>query len=240
MPSSLAVNPSTGAPDLALGSGVPYSPSFHEFNPPADRLLTSYLIEHPSDRAALANVLYQLARTSADPRGAQLRALEDLNDGAILTKYQLEPVQNLWLLNYVIKAPKSLMARVRWFELVGGDLVHYKPSAGTNLLYDISQVAVSDVLDWHLRNHVTPKRFAIDRGFSGEVLILKGRDDVVFGDAINQQLRDAYRNSRLLLFNDGHRLQRDPVGYRTIRETFLAGGFDAMPTQKEPLTDALP
>jgi pimeloyl-ACP methyl ester carboxylesterase len=133
----------------------------------------------------------------------------------------------------MIKTPKSLMARVRWFELVGGDLVRYKPDDGTNLLYDISQVAVSDVLDWHLRNHVAPKRFAIDRGFSGEVLILKGRDDVVFGDAINQRLRDAYQDSRLLFFDDGHRLQHDPTGYRAIRQAFLTGGFDAMPTQAQ-------
>lgn len=220
---------STGAPDLALASGVPYSPKFREFNPPADRLLTTHLAEHPSSRAALANVLYQLARSSADPRGVQLRTLEDLNDGAFLAKYQLKPMQNLWLLNYMIKAPKSLMARVRWFELVGMDLVRYDPHTGTDLLYDISQVAVSDVLDWHRRNHITPKRFAIDRGFSGQVLILKGRNDVVFGDAINQQLRDAYSNSRLLVFDDGHRLQRDPTGYRAIRQEFFTGGFDAIP-----------
>jgi pimeloyl-ACP methyl ester carboxylesterase len=172
-------------------------------------------------------VLYQLARSSADPKRAQLRALEDLNHGALLGKYQLKPMQNLWLLNYMIKTPASLMARVRWFELVGADLVHYRPNAGTNLLYDISQVAVSDVLDWHLRNHVAPKRFAIDRGFPGDVLILKGRDDVVFGDAINRRIRDAYPHSRLLFFKDGHRLQRDPTGYRAIRQAFLTGGFDA-------------
>lgn len=227
---------STGAPDLAMEAGLPYSPSFREFNPPADRLLTTYLTEHPSRRAALANVLYQLGRSSPDPRGAQLRTLEDLSEGAFLAKYQLKPMRNLWLLNYMIKTPKSLMARVRWFELVGTDLVSYESHTGTNLLYDISQVAVSDVLDWHRRNHIAPKRFAIDRGFPGEVLILKGRDDVVFSDAINQRLRDAYSDSRLLFFDDGHRLQHDPAGYRAIRQAFLVGGFDAMPTLHQPLT----
>ncbi len=222
---------STGAPDLAQEAGLSYSPRFREFNPPADRLLTAYLSEHPARRAALANVLYQQGRSEPGPRAAQLRTLEDLDGGACLVKYQLKPMRNLRLLDYMIKAPKSLMARVRWFELVGADLVSYDPRAGTNLLYDISQVAVSDVLDWHRRNHIAPKRFIIDRGFPGEVLILKGRDDVVFGDAINRRLRDAYPKARLLLFDDGHRLQRDPAAYRAIRKAFLTGGFRAVPTR---------
>lgn len=219
---------STGAPDLALEAGFPYSPRFRDFNPPADRLLTTYVTEHPSRRAALADVLYQLGRSNPAPRAAQLRTLEDLNDGALLTKYQLKPMYNLWLLNYMIKTPKSLMARVRWFELVGADLMRYDPRSGTNLLYDISLVAVSDVLDWHRRNNIDPKRFSIDRSFPSEVLILKGRDDVVFGDAVNERLRDAYPDARLLFFDDGHRLQRDPTKYRAIRQAFLAGGFSAL------------
>jgi pimeloyl-ACP methyl ester carboxylesterase len=231
---------STGAPDLALDAGLPCSPPFREFNPPADRLLSAYLNEHPARRAAVADVLYQLGRSEPDPRAAQLRVLRDLADGGLLAKYQLKPMQNLWLLNYLIKTPKSLMARVRWFELVGADLMGHDAHSGTNLLLDISRVAVSDVLDWHRRNHVAPGRFAIDRRFPGEVLILKGRDDVVFGDAINQRLRDAYPNARLLFFADGHRLQRDPARYRALRQAFLTGGFGAVPALRQPATDARP
>lgn len=231
---------STGAPDLALEAGLPYSPRFRDFNPTADRLLTTYLTEHPSQRAALADVLYQLGRSNPDPRAAQLLTLKDLNDGALLTKYQLKPMYNLWLLNYMIKTPKSLMARVRWFELVGADLVRYDPRSGTNLLYDVSQVALSDVLDWHRRNNIAPKRFSINRSFPGEVLILKGRDDVVFGDAINERLRDAYPDAHLLFFEDGHRLQRDSAGYRAIRQAFLSSGFDAVSALHQSATDAQP
>jgi pimeloyl-ACP methyl ester carboxylesterase len=226
---------STGAPDLALNAGLPYSPRFRDFNAPADRLLTDYLTRHPSRRAALANVLYQQGRSEPAPKAKQLLTLQDLGDGGFLAKYQFQPMRNLRLLEYMIKAPKSLMARVCWFELVGADLERYDPRTGTNLLYDISQVAVSDVLDWHRRNHVAPMRFVIDRRFAGEVLILKGRDDVVFGDEINQRLRDAYPNARLLFFDDGHRLQRDPVAYRAIRKEFLEGGFQAVPTLRPSL-----
>lgn len=216
---------STGAPDLSLQAGLPYSPPFREFNPAADRLLEDYLARHPSRRAALANVLYQQGRSAQDPRAAQLRTLQDLRDGGLLAKYELQPMRNLWLLDYIVKSPKSLVARVRWFELVGADLLRYDPRAGTNLLYDLSEVAVSDVLDWHRRHRVAPMRFDIDRRFPGQVLILKGRDDVVFGDAVNVRLRDAYPDARLLFFRDGHRLQRDPAGYRAIRAAFLSGGF---------------
>jgi pimeloyl-ACP methyl ester carboxylesterase len=220
---------STGAPDLARQAGLPYSPRFRDFNPAADRLLTAYLARHPSRRAALANVLFQQGRSEPDPRATQLRTLQDLGNGGLLMKYELQPARNLLLLNYIVKAPKSLMGRVRWFELVGHDLVRYDPREGNNLIDDISQVAVSDILDWHRRNHVPPKRFVIDRHFPGEVLILKGHDDVVFGDGINRRLRDAYPHARLLFFNDGHRLQRDPAGYRAIREDFLGKGLAAVP-----------
>lgn len=221
---------STGAPDLSLQAGLPYSPPFRDFNPAANRLLDAYLARHPSRRAAVANVLYQQGRSERDPRAAQLRTLQDVAGGGWLAKYELQPMRNLWLLDYIVKSPKSLVARVRWFELVGADLLRYDPRAGTNLLYDLSEVAVSDVLDWHRRHHVAPLRFDIDRRFPGEVLILKGRDDVVFGDAINERLRDAYPDARLLFFRDGHRLQRDPAGYRAIRSAFLSGGFAGLRT----------
>lgn len=229
---------STGAPDLAAAAGLPYSPPFRDFNPAGDRLLTAYLARHPSRRAALANVLYQQGRSEPDPKAAQLRTLADLGDGAFLAKYELKPTNNLWLLSYIVQAPASLMARVRWFELVGYDLMRYDPRGGSNLLYDMSEVAIADVLDWHRRHHVVPQPIAIDRRFPGEVLILKGHDDVVFGDGINTRLRDAYPNARLLFFDDGHRLQRRPATYRAIRTTFLSGGFAAVQAPHDPPADA--
>lgn len=224
---------STGAPDLALRAGLPFSPDFQDFNPEAARVLAPWLQRHPSAKARVANVLYQQGRSASEPRTAQLRTAQDLAKGGWLLKYELSPRSNLALLNYIVKTPKSLMARVRWFELVGTDLVRYDTRKRTNLLYEISSVAVSDLLDWHQRNHIAPKRFAIDRSFPGETLIIKGTDDVVFGDAVNELLRDAYPNARLLYFPDGHRLQAGRGAYRAIRTGFLERGFTGLDTRPE-------
>jgi pimeloyl-ACP methyl ester carboxylesterase len=224
---------STGAPDLALRAGQPYSPDLQDFNPQAAKVLAPWLQRHPSAKARAANVLYQQGRSASEPRTAQLRTAQDLAKGGWLLKYELSPRSNLVLLNYIVKTPKTVMARVRWFELVGADLMRYDTIKQTNLLYEISSVAVSDFLDWHRRNHIAPKRFDIDRRFPGETLIIKGTDDVVFGDAASELLRDAYPNARLLYFRDGHRLQARKAAYRATRIGFLERGFMGIDTRPE-------
>lgn len=230
---------STGAPDIAHAAGRPYSPPLQDFNPGAVPLLASHLAQHPDQRAAIALLLYQQGRSAPDPRAAQRRTLEALRAGMPLLAYQWKPQQNLALLDYLVKSPQSLMARVRWFELVGPDLMAYDPALGSNLLYDLSQRTLSDLLAWHREHHLTPQRLTMDRRYAGEVLILKGRDDVVFDDDINRRLRDAYPDARLLFVQDGHRLQRDPAGYRAVRQAFLGGGFAAL-DRLPPLTTRSP
>ena len=217
---------STGAPDLSRRAGQAYSPDFDEYNPTAAKRLAPWLRAHPQARARVANVLYQQGRDAADPRQAQQRTVEALANGRWLWTYELSPRRNLALLRYIVQTPDSLMARVRWFELVGADLLHYDRNTRMNLLYELSSVAVSDMLAWHRRNHVAPMRFRIDRRFPGEVLILKGRDDVVFGDASSELLRAAYPNARLVYVAGGHRLVGDD--YRGLRLRFLGGGFAGM------------
>lgn len=214
---------STGAPDLSLRAGQPYSPDFTAFNPQAARVLTPWLQAHPGAKARVANVLYQQGRDDADPRAAQLRTVQALADGGWLWTHELSPRRNLAALAYMVQAPESLMARVRWFELVGSDLLRYDSGQRTNLLYELSSVAVADLLDWHRRTGIAPKRFDIDRGFPGEVLILKGRDDVVFGDESSELIRAAYPNARLLHLAGGHRMQGETL--RMLRIGFLQRGF---------------
>lgn len=225
---------STGAPDLALRADLPYSPDLQDFNPQTAKVIAPWLQHHPSDKARVANVLYQQGRSASEPRTAQLLIAQDLAKGGWLLKYELSPRSNLAFLNYIVKAPKSLMARVRWFELVGADLMRYNTSERTNLLYEISLVTLSDLLDWHRRNHIAPKRFDIDRSFPGETLIIKGTNDVVFGDTVSELLRNAYPNARLLYFRDGHRLQARKAHYRAIRTRFLERGFMGLDAQPEP------
>lgn len=217
---------STGAPDLAKKTNVKYSPDFRDFNPEAAQILESLLDKKSVDKKTICNILYQVGRTEKSPREAQLKLLENLQNGGNLWSYKIKPIMNLSVLNYVIKSPSELEARVRWFELVGYDLMRYDSEKDTNLLYEISGEAVSDLVDYLKKSNRSPKEFMIDRGkFTGEVLILKGTEDVVFSDAINEEIQRSYPNSKLLFFKDGHRMQNNKELYQKIRSTFLAKGF---------------
>lgn len=217
---------STGAPDLAKRAGLRFSPDFKDFNPQGAELLNALTAERSIDKPTVCNVLYQLGRTETSPRDAQLRMLEDLRNGGGLWRYKLKPMMNLTLLNYIIKTPDELAARVRWFELVGDDLLRYDGQTETNLLYEISSVTVSDLREYHVASQRPAKAFEISReNFTGEVLILKGTEDVVFSDAVNIAIGNAYKNSKILFFKDGHRMQNDRERYRKLRTAFLEKGL---------------
>lgn len=219
---------STGAPDLAKHFGIKYSPDFKTFNTEGAEVLKNLMAKKTIDKQSLSNILYQIGRTEKAPKEAQLKFLEKLQDGGSLLRYKFKPITNLAILNYMIKPPSEIMARVRWFELIGYDLMKYNSEKETNLLYELSEKAISDVLEYHRTNNILPKEFIINRNqFTGEILILKGTQDVVFSDEINYKIQQAYSNAKLLLFNDGHRMQNDKEKYMLIRNTFLNEGFDA-------------
>jgi pimeloyl-ACP methyl ester carboxylesterase len=219
---------STGAPDLAADSGLKYSPDFKDFNPNAAIILDSLLAKRKADKATICNILYQVGRSERSPREAQLKILEQLQRGGSLFKYYFNPITNISVLNYMIKSPKEIAARIRWFELVGKDLMGYASQKETNLLYELSSVAVSDLLEYHKQNHIPAKVFKINRShFSGEVLLLKGTEDEVFSDSLNRVIEQQYPNARILFFKDGHRMQNDKEHYMKIRSAFFAGGFKA-------------
>lgn len=217
---------STGAPDLAQRFMTKYSPDFEDFNPVGAKMLNGLLKQKSIDKQILCNILYQKGRTDKSPREAQIGVIRDLQNGGSLWTYQLKPLTNLSLLNYLIKSPAEIAARVRWFELVGNDLLKYDSRKETNLLYEFSAKAVSDLLAYHKINKIPAKKIMINRGsFTGDVLILKGTEDVVFSDDINRKIQQSFPNSELLFFKDGHRMQNDPERYILIRNTFLIEGL---------------
>ncbi|WP_144282280.1 hypothetical protein [Chryseobacterium echinoideorum] len=219
---------STGAPDLAQQFGMKYSPDFKKFNPEGAKIVNEILNKKTIDKQSLANILYQTGRTEKEPKKAQIKILEDVQNGGSLFWFKFKPIHNLSLLNYLINPPSEIMARVRWFELVGYDLIQYNSDKEYNLLYEISSKAVSDVLEYHRKNKIPAKDFNINRSeFLGEVLILKGTEDVVFSDEINQKIQQVYPNAKLLFFKDGHRMQNDIKKYINIRNTFLQKGFES-------------
>jgi pimeloyl-ACP methyl ester carboxylesterase len=219
---------STGAPDLAKQFGLKYSPNFEEFNPQGAKILSQILSKKTIDKQKLSNILFQIGRTEKSPKEAQIKLLEKLQNGGSLFWYNFKPITNLTLLNYMTKSPSEIMARVRWFELVGYDLMKYNSEKETNLLYELSTKAVSDLLEYHRNNNISPKQFNIKRSeFPGEVLILKGREDVVFSDEINNKMQRAYPNAKLLFFKDGHRMQNNKEKYYNIRNAFLNEGINS-------------
>lgn len=219
---------STGAPDLSIQFGIKYSPNFESYNPSGAKILNGILVNKSIDKRSLANILYQTGRTAKNPKVAQIRILEKLQNGGSLFSYKFKPITNLSVLNYMIKPPSELMARVRWFELVGYDLMKYNSEKETNLLYELSSKAVSDLLEYHKKYKIPAKSFKINRSdFLGEVLILKGTEDVVFSDEINYKIQQAYPNTKLLLFKDGHRMQNDIEKYINIRTAFLNDGLNS-------------
>lgn len=219
---------STGAPDLAKQFGIKYSPDFNEFNPKGAKILSQILTQISIDKQSLSNILYQMGRTEKSPKEAQIKLLEKIQNGGSLFSYKIKPVNNLTVLNYMIKPPSEIMSRIRWFELVGYDLMKYNSEKETNLLYELSSKGVSDVLEYHQKNKIPAKEFKINRsGFIGEILILKGTEDVVFSDEINKKIQEAYPNSKLIFFKDGHRMQNDKEKYIKIRNTFLNEGLNS-------------
>ncbi len=220
---------STGAPDLARKLNVNYSPDFKDFNPTAAALLDSVLKNRPSDKQTICNILYQKGRSEKSPKDEQLKFIKQLQNGGSLWKYKFKPITNISILDYMIKPPKEISARVRWFELVGNDLMRYESQKEINLLYELSSKAVSDLITFHKTNNIPAKEFIINRSsFSGEVLILKGTEDVVFSDEINRAIQHNYPNARLMLFKDGHRMQNDKEQYIKIRKSFLLEGFSSV------------
>ncbi|QHS54816.1 hypothetical protein GWR56_04365 [Mucilaginibacter sp. 14171R-50] len=217
---------STGAPDISRNSGLNYSPDFKDFNPAAAAILDSVLLTREADKKFICNVLYQKGRSEHSPRAAQVTVLNKLNNGGGLWKYKIVPSMNLSILNYIIKSPEEVAARQRWFELAGYDLLKYNSSTETNLLYELSSEAVSDFLDYYKSKRLPAKDFNINRSdFKGEVLILKGTEDVVFSDDISKRLQRSYPNARLLFFKDGHRMQNNKALYSKIRKAFLEKGW---------------
>lgn len=219
---------STGAPDLSILFRKHYSVDLSEYNPPVDTILQKAFYKKTTNRASVCNILYQVGRSSRHPKEEQLKIAKALQGNSWLLSYKFKPVTNLSVLKYMTQTPKEIATRVRWFELVGTDLLAYDSSKGINLLYELSRAVLADMITYCQTNRYKPKEFFINRNFKGEVLIIKGTEDVVFSDFINQKLKEAYSNSRLFFFTDGHRMQNDIDLYRKLRIDFLENGFGAM------------
>jgi len=217
---------STGAPDLSKSNNVPYSHNFQDYNPEGDKLLEALIKSEQFEKSNLSNILYQTGRANKEPINSQIEILQSLKNGGGLFSYKFKPMFNMTFMNYMIKSPSALAVRVRWFELIGSDLMNYNEDSKPNLLYEFSKIFVSDFLEYCKNENIKPKVFKLNRNdFTGEVLILKGTEDVVFSDSINLKIKQTYPNSKIAFFNDGHRFMNNLDYYKELRLEFFKNGF---------------
>ncbi|EKD88085.1 MAG: hypothetical protein ACD_35C00063G0001, partial [uncultured bacterium] len=147
-------------------------------------------------------------------------------------KRWLSPQCNLFLCKMILSAPSEIIAKVRWWELVGTDLIRYRenPSDEVILLNEFSREVLADILQEHQKGNVIPKMFNISRAsFQGEVLVVSGEKDVVFSPEIGRLISSEYPRSRFLLINDGHRMLEHQELMRNLRRTFFESGLNSEP-----------
>lgn len=227
---SRAILEVTGAPDLSKRNGWRYSRDFTDFNPEGAAIFVALPQKEVASPANLAYVLYQGARTKTDGKTSQLEILQDLRAGkrrGYLESF-LRPEYNLPLVRFLLSAPSGAAVKVRWYELTGYDLQHYRGREGepTNLLCEFSKAVLADFLAAAQTGEIAPKDFSIERSrFGGEVLVISGSQDVVFSPQIGRALAQAYPNERWILLQDGHHMQKNQEYVTALRRAFLIGGF---------------
>jgi len=221
-----------GAPDISIAKGWRYSPDFKSFNPEGAKLMEAALKKGSYDTGDLSYILYQMARGSANAKKDQNAFLSKLMSGefGIYLKTWIKPQYNSSILNIMMKSPASAAAKVRWYELVASDLKKYiaDKSRNTNLLYEYSRTALADFIENDTGDNILTKNFKIDRaGFTGEVFVMSGSQDVVFSSEVGGAIAAGYPNSRLAVFDDCHRLVKAPDYYLKLRKAFFDGGFNS-------------
>ncbi len=230
---SRAIVAVAGAPDLARRNGWTFSPSFLEFNKPGAEALASLGDVNINE---LSYWLYQTGRDASNAREAQLSLLGQFQKNRLSTsiRYKLRPSYNLSLIKFLMKTPSADAVKVRWYELVGHDLMHYSSQSNppVNLLYSFSQDLLHDFIGAERAGEIQPKEFSINRSiFNGEVLIMSGSEDVVFSDKMCVDLAREYNHAKCVIFEDGHRLHRNPEHYMKMRKTFFEGGLTSLQFQ---------
>nr|WP_166175581.1 hypothetical protein [Altererythrobacter segetis] len=226
---SRALLVSTGAPDLARQHGWTYARNLAEMDPETGRLLSKMTALEKGHHADLAYMLFQLGREgAAGMKKVREVVRAELNHNPLpYAWYELHPSLNWPLSRALLDQPAATAAKVRMYELLGPDLQASK-SYGYDLpLYLWSREILANFLD---RRAPLPD-LRLDRSrYQGEVLVIAGKDDIVFSPAIGRAIASAYPKGRYLLVRGGHRLELDRGYQHALRRAFLRHGLRSADT----------
>ncbi|WP_271592320.1 hypothetical protein [Bradyrhizobium sp. CCBAU 65884] len=220
----------TGAPDLARQHGWTYARNFVELDPEAAASLSEIARLENGTRATLAYMVFQLGRQGQ----SGLATLHKIIHGELSHNplpyawYQLRPSLSWALRRTLLSLPAADAAKVRMYELLGSDLQRAASLYG----YDIPLYLWSrEVLRNFLHQHAPLPNLQLDRSrYGGEVLVIAGKDDVVFSPAIGKAIALAYSRAFFLLVRGGHRLELDHEYQRAVRRAFFLHGLQARDT----------
>lgn len=221
---------STGAPDLARGHGWTYARHLAELDPQAAASLAQIARRGHGEPPGLAYMTFQLGREGRSGLAKIDEVLHaELRHNPLPYAWNaLNPRLNWRLIRTLLGLPAADAVRVRMYELLGADLQNPAIAHSEDLpLYVWSSRILRDYLD----AHVPLPDLRLDRSrYDGEVLVISGKDDVVFSPAIGQAIAAAYPKGRWLLIPGGHRLERDPGYQHAVRRAFFLHGLQARDT----------
>lgn len=211
---------STGASDLAHVHGWPYGRALSDIDPAAAQAFAKNVSSNQKAHPGLAYMMFQLGR---EGNGGISKARQ-LAQGGVVTYawYAMHPNLNWPLARTILGLPAATAAKVRMYELLGSDLQKLVPQDQEVPLYVWSKELLGDFI----RAAPALPQMNLDRSaYKGEVLVISGKDDVVFSPAIGQAIADAYPKGSFLLVRGGHRLELDRHYQQEVRKAFLRYGL---------------
>lgn len=234
---SRALIESSGGPDLARKHGETFITRTYRSNP---RVASAYFsrLQDSGSMPGLAFMLFKVGLQGQTKLQTSLMMSQTKsatwNEKYTCIKTRLQPQYNYTLIRYLMNLPSEVEVKVRIYEVLGADLVKYKPSAAQDLVLGNEWAAdlLADFIKAGRAGIIAPPDFNLDRSaYKGEVLVWAGNNDQDFGAQMGHWLAEAYPNSKLALFNDSHVKSAYPEYYRGFRKAFFQTGLNSQETK---------
>ena len=186
------------------------------------------------DPTSLTFMVQKLPYGRLDAWKVQSEVIDAARKGSYVTylKYWAQPELNYSLISFLMSGPEMDAIRVRMFEMLGEGLHSYGKGEGEhiNLMFEWARDVLKDFLSEAERGAVSVPQFDLRRAraeFDGEALVIAAAQDHVYGTAGAGFLAADFRRSKLLVFDDTHRMQKNPELYAKVRKEFFREGLSS-------------